>query len=64
MMANDQRINMTAFEKFLAVRPLVNYCAGEVVLNAGSETGPLLILKSGAVAILKLPSLWSRLCHC
>jgi len=53
MMANDQRTNSTAFEKFLAVLPLATYREGETILNAGSKTGRLLILKSGAVAILK-----------
>ena len=53
MMANDQRTNSTAFEKFLAVLPLATYREGETILIAGSKTGRLLILKSGAVAILK-----------
>jgi CRP/FNR family cyclic AMP-dependent transcriptional regulator len=53
MTGNDQRANSTAFEKFLAVLPLATYGAGETILKAGSKTGRLLILKSGAVAILK-----------
>lgn len=53
MMANDQRANSTAFGKFLAVLPLATYRAGETILKAGSKTARLLILKSGAVAILK-----------
>jgi CRP/FNR family cyclic AMP-dependent transcriptional regulator len=53
MTGNDQRANSTAFEKFLAVLPLATYGAGETILKAGSKTGRLLILKSGAVVILK-----------
>ena len=52
-MGNDQRTNSTAFEKFLTVLPLATYRAGETILKAGSKTGRLLILESGAVAILK-----------
>ena len=33
--------------------PLVTYQAGDTVLTAGSRSGQLLILKSGAVAIIK-----------
>ena len=42
-----------AFEKTLALLPLATYRAGETVLTAGSKTGRLLILKEGAVMILK-----------
>ncbi|MEP7031051.1 MAG: cyclic nucleotide-binding domain-containing protein [Pseudolabrys sp.] len=42
-----------AFETVLAALPLANYSAGEAVITAGSTSGRLLILKSGAVAILK-----------
>jgi CRP-like cAMP-binding protein len=42
-----------ALEKVLAVLPLTAYGAGETVLIAGSKTGRLLILKRGAVVILK-----------
>jgi CRP/FNR family cyclic AMP-dependent transcriptional regulator len=52
-MGNDQSANSTAFEKFLAFLPLAAYRAGETILQAGSKTGRLLILKSGAVAILR-----------
>ena len=52
-MEKDQRTNSTAFEKFLTVLPLATYRAGETILKAGSKTGRLLILESGAVAILK-----------
>jgi CRP-like cAMP-binding protein len=40
-------------QKRLDVLPLVTYQAGENVLTAGSRTGQLLILKKGAVAIVK-----------
>ncbi len=42
-----------AFEKFVATLPLVTYRTGDTVLGAGLNTGRLLILKSGAVVILK-----------
>jgi hypothetical protein len=41
------------FLKRLGALPLVTYQAGENVLTAGSRTGRLLILKKGAVAIVK-----------
>jgi CRP/FNR family cyclic AMP-dependent transcriptional regulator len=40
-------------EKRLGDLPLVTYHAGENVLTAGSRTGRLLILKKGAVAVVK-----------
>jgi CRP/FNR family transcriptional regulator, cyclic AMP receptor protein len=43
----------TVFEKGFAALPLATYQAGETVLTTGSKTGLLLILKNGAVAILK-----------
>jgi CRP-like cAMP-binding protein len=46
-------INSAGFEQFAAVLPLATYRAGETVLTAGSKSGRLLILKRGAVAILK-----------
>jgi CRP-like cAMP-binding protein len=46
-------INGAGFEQFAAVLPLATYRAGETVLTAGSKSGRLLILKRGAVAILK-----------
>jgi len=46
-------LDVTAFEKILAILPLEAYVAGETILRAGSKTGRLLILKSGAVVILK-----------
>lgn len=42
-----------ALEKILAVLPVTAYSAGETVLIAGSKTGRLLILKRGALVILK-----------
>ena len=41
------------FEKIIAGLPLATYRAGETVLAAGSRSGRLLILKSGAVVILE-----------
>ena len=43
----------TVFQKRLAALPLETYQAGETVLTAGSTTGRLLILKEGAVEIVK-----------
>jgi CRP/FNR family transcriptional regulator, cyclic AMP receptor protein len=40
-------------DKIFAALPMATYRAGEAVLTAGSKTGQLLILKRGAVAILK-----------
>src|SRR5262245_11971486 len=41
------------FHKRLAALPLAAYQAGETALAAGSRSGRLLILKNGAVAIIK-----------
>jgi CRP/FNR family cyclic AMP-dependent transcriptional regulator len=41
------------FDEVVANLPLANYSIGEVVLSAGSKSGRLLVLKKGAVAILK-----------
>lgn len=38
---------------FVEALPIATYRAGEAVLTAGSKSGQLLILKKGAVAILK-----------
>jgi len=43
----------TTFEKSLSALPLVTYEAGETVIADGSRTGRLLILRRGAVAIVK-----------
>jgi CRP/FNR family transcriptional regulator, cyclic AMP receptor protein len=45
--------NITDFQRKLATFPLATYQAGETVLGAASTTGRLLILKEGAVAVLK-----------
>jgi CRP-like cAMP-binding protein len=42
-----------SFDKMFAGLPLVTYRVGETVLTAGSNTGRLLILKRGEVAIIK-----------
>ena len=42
-----------AFEKGLTVLPVATYRAGETVMTAGTKSGRLLILKKGAVVILK-----------
>src|SRR6266550_1267785 len=41
------------FQKRLAALPIITYHAGEIVFAAGSKTGRLLILRKGAVAIVK-----------
>jgi len=41
------------WEKRLAALPLARYGAGETVFTEGTKTGRLLILKSGAVSIVK-----------
>jgi CRP-like cAMP-binding protein len=46
-------VDDTAFWRKLASFPLATYQAGETVLSAASTTGHLLILKKGAVAVLK-----------
>ena len=43
----------TVVQKRLNALPLVTYQAGENVLTAGSRTGRLLILKNGAVVVIK-----------
>ena len=45
--------DMAVFQRKLATLPLVTYRAGETVLSAASTTGRLLILKEGAVAVVK-----------
>ena len=45
--------DMAVFQRKLATLPLVTYQAGETVLSAASTTGRLLILKEGAVAVVK-----------
>jgi CRP/FNR family cyclic AMP-dependent transcriptional regulator len=43
----------TVFQKKLAALPLASYQAGETVITASSKTGRLLILRQGAVAVVK-----------
>jgi CRP/FNR family transcriptional regulator, cyclic AMP receptor protein len=53
-LANEHTVGLNVgFEKIIADLPLATYRAGEAVLTAGSKSGRLLILKSGAVVILK-----------
>jgi CRP/FNR family transcriptional regulator, cyclic AMP receptor protein len=42
-----------AFKKVLSALPVTTYHAGETILNDGSKTGRLFILKSGEVAVVK-----------
>lgn len=42
-----------AFQERLAALPLTTYEAGETVFAAGSKTGLLMILKEGAVSVIK-----------
>jgi hypothetical protein len=42
-----------AFEKSFATLPTASFQAGETVFLAGSRTGRLLILKKGAVVVIK-----------
>ena len=58
MEAHDERLSLdldaaAAFDKILTVLPLKNYVAGETVLMPELKTGRLLILKWGAVVVLK-----------
>jgi len=45
--------DIAAFQRKLAGFPLATYQTGEIVLNAASMTGRLLILKQGAVTVIK-----------
>jgi len=45
--------DVAVFQKRLGALPLATYKIGETVLAAGSKTGRLLILKKGAVTIVK-----------
>ena len=42
-----------AFERRLAGLPVAKHPAGETVLTAGSKTGTLLFLRSGAVGVVE-----------
>ncbi|HEY6604079.1 MAG TPA: cyclic nucleotide-binding domain-containing protein [Xanthobacteraceae bacterium] len=45
--------NIAIFQRKLAGFPIATYQAGETVLTAASTSGRLLILRKGAVAVLK-----------
>src|SRR2546430_13607655 len=45
--------NIAVFQRKLAGFPIATYPAGQTVLTAASTTGRLLILKKGAVAVLR-----------
>jgi CRP/FNR family transcriptional regulator, cyclic AMP receptor protein len=45
--------NSAAFEKTFATLPTATLQAGEIVFLSGSRTGRLMILKKGAVAVIK-----------
>ena len=45
--------DIAVFQKSLAALPIAAYQPGETVLTAGSKPGLLLMLKKGAVAIVK-----------
>ncbi len=45
--------DIAVFQKSLAALPIATYQPGETLLTAGSKTGLLLILKKGAVTIIK-----------
>ena len=45
--------DVTVFQKKLTTFPLATYRAGQTVLSAAATTGRLLILKEGAVVVLK-----------
>src|ERR1700685_1877213 len=44
---------LAAWQKSIAELPLATYGAGKTVLQEGTKTGRLLILKKGAVAVVK-----------
>ena len=49
----SEHVASRVFEDIFARLPLTTYRAGETVLAAGSKSGKLFILKSGAVVVLK-----------
>src|SRR5262245_26114010 len=55
--------DMAVFQRKLVTLPLVTYWAGESVLTAGSTTGRLLILKEGAVEVVREGVQIARLRH-
>jgi CRP-like cAMP-binding protein len=46
-------VDAGVFQNCVAALPLATYQPGETVLAAGSKTGRLLVLRTGAVAIIK-----------
>src|ERR1700757_1265101 len=49
-----------AFVKIISALPVTTYHAGETILNDGSKTGRLFILKNGEVAVLKNSAVLAR----
>jgi CRP/FNR family transcriptional regulator, cyclic AMP receptor protein len=47
------KLNAEVWKNKLAELPLARYAAGEAVFQEGTKTGRLMILKSGAVSIMK-----------
>jgi CRP/FNR family cyclic AMP-dependent transcriptional regulator len=47
------RLDSVAIQRSFATLPLTTHEAGETVLAAGSKTGRLLILRTGAVAVVR-----------
>jgi hypothetical protein len=52
--------NFETLERRLARLPVVTHRAREVVLTAGSKTGELLFLRSGAVEVVKVSAILAR----
>jgi CRP-like cAMP-binding protein len=50
---NTKQRQSAAWQKSLAALPLATYAAGEMVLQEGTKTGRLLILKKGAISVVK-----------
>ena len=46
-------LDSTAFQTRLAALPIVTYQVGETVLGAGTTSGRLFVLKTGAVEVMK-----------
>jgi CRP/FNR family transcriptional regulator, cyclic AMP receptor protein len=50
---NEKTLQSETWDRRLAALPLASYATGETVFAEGTKTGKLLILKSGAVSIVK-----------
>jgi CRP/FNR family transcriptional regulator, cyclic AMP receptor protein len=50
---HTKQLHSAAWQRSLAALPLAAYGAGETVLREGTKTGRLLILKKGAVSVVK-----------